>query len=255
MLNTHVLLASTLFAPRLCPADAARSPQTTLAAPGGIRAAIERLIVEFERRSGYGVSATFGSGGATKQRVLDGEPFDVPIVQPPLDRVRASGYVVVASETPLASVAVAIAVRKGNPTHDISTPDALQRMLLSARAVSCPNGAMGAAAGVSFEATLQKLGIAAEMEPRLRRVRGGARAMAAIADGEVDVGVTFVSEIDDPGVQVVGLLPREISIPTEFIGFLSTAAKAPAAARALLAFLSSSEAAPTYRAIGMQPLF
>jgi len=254
MLKTEVLLPTALFAPALCPADAARTAETTLAAPGGIRAAVERLIIDFEHRSGHKVSATFGSGGATKQRVLDGEAFDVPIVQPPLDSVRASGYVVVSSETPLASVAVAVAVRKGEPTPDISMPDAVRRMLLSARAVSCPNGAMGAAAGVSFEATLQKLGIAGEMEPRLRRIRGGAKAMAAIASGEVDIGVTFLSEIDDPGVQVVGLLPQEISTPTAFVGFLSVAAKAPDAARALLAFLSSPEAAATYRATGMQPL-
>jgi molybdate transport system substrate-binding protein len=254
MLKTDLLLPNALFAPVLCPADAAHSAEITLAAPGGIRAAVERLIVDFERRSGQKISATFGSGGATKQRVLDGEAFDVPIVQPPLDSVRACGHVVVASETPLASVAVAVAVRKGTPTQDISTPDAVRRMLLSARAVSCPNGAMGAAAGVSFEATLQQLGIAGEMEPRLRRIRGGAKAMAAIASGEVDVGVTFLSEIDDPGVQVVGLLPEEISTPTAFIGFLSAAAKAPDAARALLVFLSSPEASATYRATGMRPL-
>lgn len=229
------------------------SGEVTLAAPGGIRAAVERLAGAFERETGISVAPTFGSGGATKQRVLDGEAFDVPIVQPPLDTVRACGHVAVSSETPLASVAVAVAVRKGSRKPDISTADAVRRMLLAARAVSCPNGAMGAAAGVSFEETLKKLGIAGEMEPKLRRIRGGAKAMAAIAEGEVDVGVTFLSEIDDPGVEVVGLLPAEISTPTAFVGFVSTAARAPDAARALLAFLSSPDAAATYRATGMQP--
>ena len=40
------------------------------------------------------VNATFGSGGGTKERVMKGEPFDVPIVQPPLEPVISSGHVV-----------------------------------------------------------------------------------------------------------------------------------------------------------------
>ncbi len=226
----------------------------TLAAPGGIRAAAERLIEAFERTTGTRVAATFGSGGATKQRVLDGERFDVAIVQPPLEPVRACGHVVVASETPLAGVAVAVAVKRGAPRPDISTPDAVRRMLLAAGSISCPNGALGAAAGVSFERTLERLGIAVKIEPKLRRIRGGAAAMLAIARGEVDVGVTFLSEISDPGVEVVGILPPEISTPTDFVGFLSVDAAAREPARALLEFLSSPGADSIYRASGMQPL-
>src|SRR5258707_15286578 len=89
----------------------ARADEVTLVAPGGIRAAIERLIPEFERLTGHTVKATFGSGGGTKQQVIRGEAFDVPIVQPPLADVRASGHVVVNSETPLATAAVAVPVR------------------------------------------------------------------------------------------------------------------------------------------------
>ena len=57
--------------------------EVTLVAPGGIRAAIEQLIPGFERKTGHKVKATFGSGGGTKQQVVRGEAFDVPIVQPP----------------------------------------------------------------------------------------------------------------------------------------------------------------------------
>jgi ABC-type Fe3+ transport system substrate-binding protein len=57
----------------------------------------------------------------------------------------------------------------------------------------------------------------------------------------------------EPGVESVGALPREISTPTALVGFISAHTKAPAAARALLAYLSSSEAAAVYKARGMQP--
>src|SRR5579871_3951079 len=106
--------------------------EVTLIAPGGIRAAIEQLIPGFERQTGHKVKATFGSGLGTKQQVAHGEAFDVPIVQRPFPEVLASGNVVANSAVTLASVAVANAVRKGAPKPDISTPDAVKHVLLTA---------------------------------------------------------------------------------------------------------------------------
>src|SRR2546426_9000236 len=127
------LLSSAVIVLALSSAQIVRADQVTLIAPGGIRAAIEKLIPDFEHRTGHKVKATFGSGGGTKQQVARGEAFDVPIVQPPFPEVLASGHVVVASETPLARVAVGVAVRKGAAKPDISTPDAVKRLLLGAK--------------------------------------------------------------------------------------------------------------------------
>jgi molybdate transport system substrate-binding protein len=231
----------------------ASADEVSLIAPGGIRAPIEKMIPDFERKTGHKVNATFGSGNGTKQQVMKGEVFDVPIVQPPLGEVTSTGHVVNLTETPLATVAVAVAVRKGAPKPDISTADAVKKMLLAAKTICYPDGARGAAAGVSFDATLRQLGIFDEMKPKIVRVQGGAAAMAAIAKGEVEIGLTFLSEIHDPGVEVVGTLPREISTPTGLVGFIHTKAKSPAAAKALLTYLSSPEAAKVYKEMGMQP--
>jgi molybdate transport system substrate-binding protein len=237
----------------LLAATSARADEITLVAPGGIRAAIDKLIPEFERASGHRVKATFGSGGGTKAQVVRGEPFDVPVVQPPLAEVIASGHVDARTQTALASVAVAVAVRKGAAHPDISTAAAVKRMLLAAKAIAYPDASAGAAAGVSFERTLALLGIADQMRPKIRRAQGGAGAMALLARGEIDIGLTFLSEITDPGVETVGVLPAEISTPTELVGFVSANTRSPEAARALLRFLSSAQADATYRASGLQP--
>ncbi|MEA3157884.1 MAG: hypothetical protein QOK44_5473, partial [Betaproteobacteria bacterium] len=157
------------------------------------------------------------------------------------------------SETPLATVPVAVAVKKGAAKPDIATPDAVRKMLLAANAVSYPDGSRGAAAGVSFEETLRKLGIAEQMQSRLVRVQGGANAMVVLAQGETDIGLTFLSEIHNPGVDIVGLLPREISTPTALVGFVSAHARAPEAAKALLSYLSSPVVAGVYKSLGMLP--
>ena len=235
-------------------AGAAGAAEITLIAPGGIRAAIEQLIPGFEKATGHKVRATFGSGGGTKERVVNGEHFDVPIVQPPTDMVVASGHVVKNSEIPLATVAVGIAVRSGAPKPDISTAEAVKKLLLSAKAISYPNAASGAAAGVSFDRTLARLGIAEEMKPKIRIAQGGAGAMAMLAKGEVDIGLTFISEIiTEPGVEVVGPLPRDISTPTALVGFLSSHTQDLAPAKALVMYLTGEEAAKVYRERGMQP--
>jgi molybdate transport system substrate-binding protein len=121
--------ASALVAAALSPVPAVRADEITLIAPGGIRDAIQKMIPGFERKTGHTVKATFGSGGGTKRQVLRGEAFDVPIVQPPLAEVLASGHVIAASETPLATVPVAVAVRKGAARPDIATPEAAKALL------------------------------------------------------------------------------------------------------------------------------
>jgi molybdate transport system substrate-binding protein len=238
----------------LCASQNAWAEEVTLVAPGGMRCPIDRMTLDFERKTGHVLKATIGAGGATHQQVVRGAAFDVPVVQPPYQDVIASGNVVPGTETPLATVTIVVAVRKGERKPDISTPDAVKRMLLAARAISYPNGngGLGGAAGVSFDNTLTKLGIVEEMKPKVKRVQG-VSLMQLLTRGDIDVAVTFASEVDDPGVEVVGALPREISTPTALVGFISSHAKAPNAARVLLDYLSSADAASAYRSCAMQP--
>jgi len=135
------LLSSVIFVAFVLgnPWGARAQTEVTLIAPGGIRTSIEKLIPGFESKTGYKVKATFGSGGGTKKQVVQGDAFDVPVVQPPLQEVLASGNVVAGTETPLASVAVGVAVRKGSPKPDISTPEAVKRTLLAAKSISYPD--------------------------------------------------------------------------------------------------------------------
>jgi len=227
--------------------------EVSVIGPGGVKDAVEQLIPGFEKKTGIKVKATFGSGLGTKKQVANGEPFDVPIVQPPYPEVVASGHVVASSATPLASVAVGVAVRKGSPKPDISTPEALKRSLLAAKSIGFPDPAGGAAAGVSFAETLKKLGIAEQVESKLKRAQGGAAAMAMTAKGEVETGLTFLSEMKEPGLDIVGPLPKEVCPPTSLVGFISAHAKNPPAAKAFLEYLASPEASAAYNANGMTP--
>jgi catechol 2,3-dioxygenase-like lactoylglutathione lyase family enzyme len=92
------------------------------------------------------------------------------------------------------------------------------------------------------------------VKSKIHLSRGGAAAMAALASGEVEIGLTFYSEIlTEPGVDAVGMLPESISPRTSLVAFVSSHAKNADAARALVRYLSSPDAAATYIKVGMQP--
>ena len=258
----HVLLS--FFSALLLlsvPGLARAQGEVTLIAPGGIRAPIEQLIPAFEKKTGYKVNATFGSGGGTKQQVIRGDVFDVPIVQPPLPEVIASGNVMESTATSLASVGVGVAVKQGAPRPDISSAEAVKKMLLNAKSILCPDAATGAAAGVTINEMLKRLGIDDQVEPHLKRVHGtgpggaggGTMIAGMIARGEGEIGMTFISEFTGPGIDIVGMLPKEVSPRTPLVGFISSHAKNPQGAKELLEFLSSSEAMEAYKAARMEP--
>jgi molybdate transport system substrate-binding protein len=160
--------------------------------------------------------------------------------------------VVPGTETPLATVAIVVVMRKGDPRPDVSTPAAVKQMLLAAKSLSYPDGAAGGAAGVSFDQTMKDLGIYDQVLPKVKRV-AGVSLMQLLTGGMIDVAVTYGSEVNDPGVEIVGTLPKEISKPTALVGFVSSHAKSPDAAKALLAYLSSPAAAAGYKACRMEP--
>ena len=59
-----------------------------------------------------------------------------------------------------------VAVRKGAPRPDVSSPDALKRTLLAAKSISYVNPASGGASGIHFAKVLDRLGVASEMKSK-----------------------------------------------------------------------------------------
>ena len=200
------------------------------------------------------MKATLGSGLGTKKQVMQGEAFDVPVVQPPLAEVIASGNVVAGSGRRWRPLPWAWPCARARPSPISSTPEAVRKMLLAAKSISYPDAAGGAAASVHFNETLKKMGLAEQLQPKIKLAKGGAAAMAMVAKGEVEIGLTFVSEMRDDGIDIgQGRCRAPFPRRPDWWGMFQSHAKDPAAAKALLEFLSSPDAAAVYQAEGMQP--
>jgi molybdate transport system substrate-binding protein len=227
--------------------------EVTLVTLAGIRPPIDELLHRFEEKTGQKVKTVYGSVGVTRKHVLDGDAFDLAVVLDPDSDVLASSNIVSGSATTVASLVVGGAVAHGAPKPDISTPEALKRTLLAEKSISYSDPSGGSAAGTSFADTLKALGIAGQVQPKAKVGKGGGEAMASVAKGEAEIGFVFYNEINEPGVDVVGPLPAQVSPPIRLVGFISSHAKNPAAAKALAEFLSSPEAAAVFKAHRILP--
>lgn len=79
-----------------------------------------------------------------------------------------------------------------------------------------------------------KPGIFDDLKPKVKRIKG-VSLMQLIPNGDNYFAISFASEINDPGVEEVGPLPRGISTPASLLGFISAHSQWPEAATSLLA--------------------
>jgi molybdate transport system substrate-binding protein len=149
-----------------------------------------------------------------------------------------------------------VAVRKGAPKPDISSPEALKRTLLAAKSITYGNPAAGGAAVIHFSKVLDRLGIANEMKPKtiVSPEGGGAGVGNVVADGKAEIGVHQIHElIPVAGIEIAGPLPGDLQETIVLSAAIMTGAKDAEASKALVNFLRTPEAATVIKAQGMEP--
>lgn len=250
----RALLAALAVLPLL--AGTATSAEIRVMSSGGFTAALRQLIPEFERRTGHRISLALGASmgnapDAIPNRLARGEPVDVVIIAAEaIDRLVAEGKLLPGSRTDLVVSRIGVTVKAGAPRPDISTPEAVRRMLLEAKSVAYSASASGV--HVSGE-MYRMLGIADEVMPKSRRILSE-RVAAVVARGEAEVGFQQISEIlGVPGAELVGPLPEALQRVTTFSAGLSAQMEQPEAARELVAFLRSPAAYGAIRSTGLDP--
>src|SRR5207302_1327921 len=99
----------------------------------GLKSVMLELVPAFERKSKTTVSPTWGSTVGLVKEIESGKSGDVAVLTAEaVDELIAKGKAVAGSRVDLARSGIGLAVRKGAPKPDISTPEALKRALLAA---------------------------------------------------------------------------------------------------------------------------
>jgi molybdate transport system substrate-binding protein len=108
--------------------------------------------------------------------------------------------------------------------------------------------------GVYMIGLFQRLGIADEVKPKLKQTPTGVFVGSIIASGEAEIGFQQVSELSHfAGVDYIGPLPAEIQQFTTFSSGIMAGAKEAEAAKALVKFITSPNAAAAFKKRGMEP--
>jgi predicted neuraminidase/ABC-type molybdate transport system substrate-binding protein len=248
--------AFSLVLPILLVAAVASADEIRVVTSGAFTAAYLELVPQFERATGHTVVTAFGASigpapSAIPNRLQRGEPIDVVILAASaLDGLIKDGKVAAGSGVDLVRSSIGLAVRAGAPKPDISTLDAFKRTLLDAKSIAFSSSASGV---YFFTELFPRLGITDAIRAKSRMVDSGPVG-ALLARGEAEIGFQQISELlPVAGIDYVGPLPPGAQRVTVFSAGIAAAAKAPAAAKALVDFLASPAAAGAIRKSGLEP--
>jgi len=221
----------------------------------GMRAVMEDLGPKFERATGHKLAITVVTLGVAVKRVQDGETADVVVIpRQGIDGFAKDGRAAAADVTVIARSSIGVAVRKGAPKPDISSPEALKRTLLIAKSITYPNPAHGAASGIHFAKMLDRLGIADEMKSKTVFLPKAGPVGVLVANGEAEIAVHQLQElIPVAGIEIVGPLPGDLQDTLVFAAAIMGGTKDAAASKALVDFLRTPESAKVIKEKGMEP--
>jgi molybdate transport system substrate-binding protein len=217
----------------------------------GSKSAWKELAPAFTRRTGHKVTVIQETPAALEQGLASSASSDLIVLYgEPLERAITQGKLVAGSNTLFARAAVGLSVRSGAAWPDINTPEAFKQTLLGARSICYSFGGSGIVAARAID----KLGIAEQMNSRTVRSVDGPAA-GYVARGEAEMAIQQVN-VSKPvaGTDYVGNLPGDLHEYIVFAIAIVATSKQQEAARSLIRFVTSPEAAPLLEKGMMEPV-
>jgi molybdate transport system substrate-binding protein len=232
-------------------ASAAAAAEIKVLCSNGLRAVVEELVPQFERKTGNKIVLKFEPSTAIQKRIEAGEAFDVAVMTTALvDQEIKAGRLAADSRTIVARSGLGLSVRAGSKKSDIASVDAFKKALLSAKSITY---ATQGASAAPFETLVAKLGIAAEVKPKYRLRDTASQVGEVVADGTVEIGVAPVSEIlPVKGVELVGPFPADIQSYVVMTAALNVKGQERGAAKGFVDFLMAPANLPVIKAKGME---
>src|SRR5215831_9520599 len=234
----------------LAPASAAQSSPVRLLVSNGLKASMENLQTTCEAAVGHPLDIRYNSTAAVKKSIDAGERFDVTMITTEaIEDLVKQGKLAGDSKTSIGRSELGIGIKSGVPKPDIKTVDGLKKALLEVKSITYPQD--GASRGY-IEKMFERLGLAADVKPKIILAPGSGPATQSVADGRAGFVITLFSEIlPIKGVDILGPLPGEFQSDIKFSAAASTAVSDKQAARALVACVTGSKATPVLKAKGI----
>jgi molybdate transport system substrate-binding protein len=215
---------------------------------GAAQGLVHALAERFKAETGSAIEGTFGAVGAMHAKLDAGAPADLVILTAALvAQLEKEGKVVRGSARAIGAVPTGIAVRAKDPQPKIATVDAVRDAFVAADGIYVPD-LQQSTAGIHFAKVLDRMGIRAQVDSRLRVFPSGNVAMRALAEAQGQpIGCTQVTEIlNTQGVTLVGNLRDEIGLSTTYTAGVCARAASPDLARRLIDMLADAPERPRF---------
>jgi|ERR1039458_913740 molybdate transport system substrate-binding protein len=256
-MKKSIMLAAAGFATTmlLSQASVVNAAEIKVMSSVGLHEIMEDLGLKFERVSGHKLAITFATGGGVVKRVQDGEPADVVIItREGIDNLVKDGKAASGDITVIARGDIGVAVRKGAPKIDIWSSDAFKRTLLAAKSITYADPALGNASGIHVAEVIERLGLANEIKAKTVLAKNLNDVGILVANGTAEIGMAqFQALMSIAGIDLVGPLPGDLQETLVFSAAIMAGAKNAEAAKALVNFLRTPEAAAVIKANGLAP--
>lgn len=233
--------------------------QLHLLSGGAAHGLVTHLQGSFKARHLCSISGTFSAVGMMKNALLAGAPCDVVILTNALiAELMESGHLLPGSAKNVGVVKTGVAIKTGDPTVDVSTPEKLKVTLQAAKGIYFPDP-IKATAGIHVMKVLKALALDVELARKLHPHANGATAMKAMADAEAIaggsglIGCTQITEIVyTAGVDLVAPLPKEFELATTYTAAVCANSTQPESAAALIALMASADTKPLRLTCGFE---
>jgi molybdate transport system substrate-binding protein len=216
-----------------------------------LRGPVAEVAAAFEKESGHTVKMTLAAPGEIVAALQAGRHADVIVLtNGGLAELDGKGLVR-HDRVPLATTGFGLATRNGDLAPDISTPDALRAALLGASKVIY-NDPKVTPSGQLLLRIAERLGVA---EAKSQVVAAGTSLVTLAKDsspGTVVVLTVLIEVAGQPGVKLVGPLPKELQVPLPYSAVLGAHPLDEVASQAFLQALASAEAKQAYVTAGFE---
>jgi molybdate transport system substrate-binding protein len=246
--NATVAIGSILGGVMAVLAGSASAAEVTVFCTQALRTSLLDLAPRFEAATGHKVNLVVAPSGQLVKKVQAGEIADLLIANAGNIDALIKDRKVTGDRIDIARAQVGLSIKAGAPKPDVSTPEAVKRALLDAKAVAYSAGGLS---GNAFENVLAKLGIAEQIKAKAKNASPAAKL---VVSGEADIAVQQISElIAVEGAELLGPLPGELDQVTQFSMGVLADGKQKEVARAMIDYLRTPEAQAVIKTKGLTP--
>ncbi len=233
----------------------ARAADIAVLSANALRPALQELVPKFQKASGHNVTVSYATLGVITERIRKGDEADLASVSPAQgESLQKEGKLSPDARVVIAKGGLGVFVKKGAARPDISSVDTFKTALLNARSIATGDPAQGSPVGAYMVALFDRLGISADIKPKLQLTAGGPATMQPVVKGDAELGINQMSEIITlPDVDLVGPLPAAIQNFTLYTAAIPANAKQAEAAKALIEFLMSPRGRSVFQSKGFEP--